>query len=88
MENIASLLQILHLAFNLIISSQIGIRSSIFVIAAFALSDIFIGLHNLLFFTWGALALVSFAGRFATQFYSRILFLLISSYKFMIFFKF
>ena len=67
------------IALTAYISIFFGIRSSIFVIAAFALSDIFIGLHNLLLFTWGALALVSFAGRFATQLYSRILFLLISS---------
>ena len=61
-----------------------GLPSSVFVILAFAISDIFIGLHNLLFFTWGGLALISLLSKISSNFFSRMMLLVLSSIIFFI----
>lgn len=66
------------IALTVYISIFLGIKSSVFLILAFAISDMFIGLHNLLFFTWGSLALISIICQLSSSFMSRI-FLLIST---------
>ena len=53
------------LALTLYASMYFGLRSSPFVIMAFALSDFFIGFHHLLIFTWGSLALISIIGMYS-----------------------
>ena len=67
------------LALTLYTSVYFGLRSSPFVILAFALSDFFIGFHHLLIFTWGSLALISIIGMFGKSFISRLSLLFLSS---------
>mgnify|MGYP001310048203 FL=1 len=67
------------LALTLYTSMYFGLRSSPFVIMAFALSDFFIGFHQLLIFTWGSLAFISVIGMFGKSFLSRFSLLFLSS---------
>ncbi len=67
------------LALTLYTSIYFGIRSSPFVILAFALSDYFLGFHQLLIFTWGSLAIISIIGMFGKSFLSRLSLLFLSS---------
>tara|TARA_B100000575_G_C23084744_1_gene625118 strand:+ start:911 stop:1423 length:513 start_codon:yes stop_codon:yes gene_type:complete len=76
------------LALTLYASMYFGLRSSPFVILAFALSDFFIGFHNVLIFTWGSLALISLVGIFGKSFYSRLSLLILSSIIFFVFTNF
>ena len=72
------------LALTLYTSMYLGLRSSPFVIMAFALSDFIIGFHHLLIFTWGSLALISIVGMFAKSFLSRVSLLFLSSIIFFV----
>ena len=72
------------LALTLYASVYFGLRSSPFVIMAFALSDFFIGFHHLLIFTWGSLALISIMGLFGKSFFSRLSLLILSSIIFFV----
>ena len=72
------------LALTLYSSIYFGLRSSPFVIMAFALSDFFIGFHHLLIFTWGSLALISIIGMFGKSFLSRLSLLFLSSIIFFV----
>ena len=66
------------LALTLYTSIYFGLRSSPFVILAFALSDYFLGFHQLLIFTWGSLAIISVFGMFGKSFLSRLSLLFLS----------
>ena len=72
------------LALTLYTSIYFGLRSSPFVIFAFALSDYFLGFHQLLIFTWGSLALISIIGLFGKSFFSRLSLLILSSIIFFV----
>ena len=72
------------LALTLYTSIYFGLRSCPFVILAFALSDLFIGFHHLLIFTWGSLALISIIGMFGKSFLSRLSLLFLSSIIFFV----
>jgi len=72
------------LALTLYTSMYFGLRSSPFVIMAFALSDFFIGFHQLLIFTWGSLAFISVIGMFGKSFLSRFSLLFLSSIVFFV----
>ena len=72
------------LALTLYASMYFGLRSSPFVIMAFALSDFFIGFHHLLIFTWGSLALISIIGIFSKRFFFRLSLLFLSSIIFFV----
>jgi len=72
------------LALTLYTSIYFGLRSSPFVILAFAFSDYFLGFHHLLIFTWGSLALISFIGIFGKSFLSRLSLLFLSSIIFFV----
>ena len=67
------------LALTLYTSIYFGLRSSPFVILAFAFSDYFLGFHQLLIFTWGSLAIISVIGMFGKSFLSRLALLFLSS---------
>ena len=67
------------LALTLYTSIYFGLRSSPFVILAFAFSDYFLGFHQLLIFTWGSLAIISVSGMFGKSFFSRLALLFLSS---------
>ena len=67
------------LALTLYASIYFGLRSSPFVILAFAFSDYFLGFHQLLIFTWGSLAIISAIGTFGKSFLSRLALLFLSS---------
>jgi len=67
------------LALTLYTSIYFGLRSSPFVILAFAFSDYFLGFHQLLIFTWGSLAIISVIGMFGKNFLSRLALLFLSS---------
>ena len=67
------------LALTLYTSIYFGLRSSPFVILAFAFSDYFLGFHQLLIFTWGSLAIISVSGMFGKSFLSRLALLFLSS---------
>ena len=67
------------LALTLYTSIYFGLRSSPFVILAFAFSDYFLGFHQLLIFTWGSLAIISVIGKFGKRFLSRLALLFLSS---------
>ena len=67
------------LALTLYTSIYFGLRSSPFVILAFAFSDYFLGFHQLLIFTWGSLAIISVIGMFGKIFLSRLALLFLSS---------
>ena len=72
------------LALTLYTSIYFGLRSSPFVILAFAFSDYFLGFHQLLIFTWGSLAIISVIGMFGKSFVSRLSLLFLSSIIFFI----
>ena len=72
------------LALTLYTSIYFGLRSSPFVILAFAFSDYFLGFHQLLIFTWGSLAIISVIGMFGKSFLSRLALLFLSSIIFFI----
>ena len=76
------------LALTLYTSMYFGLRSSPFVIMAFALSDFFIGFHQLLIFTWGSLAFISVIGMFGKSFLSRFSLLFLSSIVFFVYSNF
>ena len=67
------------LALTLYSSIYFGLRSSPFVILAFAVSDYFLGFHQLLIFTWGSLAIISVISMFGKSFFSRLALLFLSS---------
>ncbi len=67
------------LALTLYTSIYFGLRSSPFVILAFALSDYFLGFHQLLIFTWGSLAIISVISMFGKSFLSRLALIFLSS---------
>ena len=72
------------LALTLYASMYFGLRSSPFVIMAFAFSDYFLGFHQLLIFTWGSLAIISVIGMFGKNFLSRLSLLVLSSIIFFV----
>jgi hypothetical protein len=72
------------LALTLYTAIYFGLRSSPFVILAFAFSDYFLGFHQLLIFTWGSLAIISVIGMFGKSFLSRLALLFLSSIIFFI----
>ena len=49
-----------------------GTRSLPYIILAFAITDLFIGFHSLLFFTWGSLAFIGIFSKFYKHFVTRI----------------
>ena len=67
------------LALTLYTSIYFGLRSSPFVILAFAFSDYFLGFHQLLIFTWGSLAIIGVIGMYGKSFLFRLSLLLLSS---------
>ena len=70
------------IALTLYGSILFGNRSIPFIILAFAISDIFLGFHKLLLFTWGSLALIGLLHKFFNSFLSRIFGCLISAFVF------
>ncbi len=50
-----------------------GVKYFIVALTAFILSDILIGLHNLVLFTWGSLLLIGLFSKYLQGFYYRIL---------------
>ncbi len=50
-----------------------GLSSIPFIILAFAVSDMFIGFHSLLIWTWGSLLLIGLTSKYYKSFLSRIL---------------
>ena len=72
------------LALTLYTSIYFGLRSSPFVILAFAFSDYFLGFHQLLIFTWGSLAVISVIGIYGKSFLSRLSLLFLSSIIFFV----
>ena len=72
------------LALTLYTSAFFGLRSCPYIIFAFALSDLFIGFHQLLIFTWGSLILISLLGKYGNNFFSRLFLLVFSSILFFI----
>ena len=61
-----------------------GTKFVFVALAAFILSDFFIGMHQLIFFTWGSLFLVSFIARYFKNLYLRISGIFISCLLFFI----
>ena len=65
-----------------------GIKFILVAITAFIISDLFIGIHDLIFYTWGSLILIGFLTKFFKKFYLRffgitlscILFFIISNF--------
>jgi hypothetical protein len=77
------------LALSFYIPAIFGIYYILPLILSFFLTDIFIGLHNLVFFTWGSVILIgliskyfykSFFQRIIGTFFSSILFYIITNY--------
>ena len=50
-----------------------GVKYFVVALTAFILSDILIGLHNLVLFTWGSLLLIGLFSKYLQGFYCRIL---------------
>ena len=50
-----------------------GVKYFVVALTAFILSDILIGLHNLVLFTWGSLLLIGLSSKYLQGFYYRIL---------------
>ena len=61
-----------------------GRNSLLFIVLAFALSDVFIGFHNQLFWTWGSLFLIGFIGPFFKGMFGRFTGVFLSSLIFFI----
>ena len=61
-----------------------GRNSLLFIVLAFALSDVFIGFHNQLFWTWGSLFLIGFISLYFKSFCGRLIGIFISSLIFFI----
>ena len=59
-----------------------GRYSIVFIVLAFALSDVFIGFHNQLFWTWGSLFLIGFISFYFKSFLGRLIGIFISSLMF------
>ena len=59
-----------------------GRHSLVFIVLAFALSDVFIGFHNQLFWTWGSLFLIGFIGPFFKGLFGRFTGVFLSSLTF------
>tara|TARA_A100001015_G_C14632506_1_gene572263 strand:- start:16 stop:525 length:510 start_codon:yes stop_codon:yes gene_type:complete len=59
-----------------------GSRFTVVVLLAFILSDFFIGIHKLIFFTWGSLLLVGFIAKYFKSFYFRIVGISVSCFLF------
>ena len=49
-----------------------GIKFIIVALSAFIISDIILGLHSLVFFTWGSLFLIAYIAKYFQKFYFRI----------------
>ena len=65
-----------------------GIRSLPYIILAFAFTDLFIGFHSLLFFTWGSLAFIGIFSKLCKHFMTRIVGCFLSALFFYIFTNF
>ena len=50
-----------------------GAKFIIVALSAFIISDLVLGLHNLVFFTWGSLFLIAYYAKYFKKFYFRIL---------------
>ena len=72
------------IAVTLYTSIFFGSRSLPFIILAYAITDFFIGFHNLLLFTWGSLALIGIFNKFYNSFLTRIIGTFFSSLIFFI----
>ncbi|MDC3024376.1 hypothetical protein OA264_02775 [Alphaproteobacteria bacterium] len=67
-----------------------GLRYLIVTLIAFILSDIILGIHNLIFFTWGSIVLIGLFSKYFNNYYLRligvagscIIFFLISNFGF------
>ncbi len=59
------------IALSLYVPIVFGLRSIFVVVAAFFVTDLIIGFHSLLFFTWGAVVLIGFLSKY---FYKNIYF--------------
>ena len=49
-----------------------GARYIIVALSAFIISDLVLGLHSLVFFTWGSLFLIAYLAKYFQKFYFRI----------------
>ncbi len=49
-----------------------GAKFIIVALSAFIISDLVLGLHNLVFFTWGSLFLIAYYAKYFKKFYFRI----------------
>ena len=49
-----------------------GAKFIIVALSAFIMSDLILGLHNLVFFTWGSLFLIAYFSKYFQKFYFRI----------------
>ena len=76
------------IAVTLYTSIFFGSRSLPFIILAYAITDFFIGFHNLLLFTWGSLTLIGIFNRLYNSFFTRIIGIFLSSLIFFIFTNF
>lgn len=65
-----------------------GIKYVIVALAAFFISDLIIGVHELLIFTWGSIILIGFISKYFSKFHYRILGVIISCLIFYLFSNF
>jgi len=49
-----------------------GAKFIIVALSAFIISDLILGLHSLVFFTWGSLFLIAYLAKYFQKFYFRI----------------
>ena len=61
-----------------------GFKFLIVALTAFIISDFFIGIHQLIFFTWGSLLLIGCLSKFFKIFYLRFLGIIVSCFLFFI----
>ena len=65
-----------------------GTKFIIVALSAFIVSDLIIGLHSLVFFTWGSLFLIAYFTKYFQKFYFRILGVSLSCIIFFLFSNF
>ena len=72
------------IALSLYLPFIFGIWSIPFCILGFAITDYFIEFHNLMFWTWGALAFTGYTSKFCNKIYSRIVLSFIGAITFFV----
>ena len=72
------------IALSLYLPFMFGVWSIPFCILGFAITDYFIGFHNLLIWTWVALAFTGYTSKFCKKMFSRIVLSFIGAITFFI----